>query len=58
LTPPKTTAERKGKAKHNVAVAAVAGKLARIAWAVMAGQTVYRDQPAPSPTPTSAMNAA
>jgi len=51
-------AERKGKAKHNVAVAAVAGKLARIAWAVMAGQTVYRDQPAPSPTPTSAMNAA
>ena len=39
-------AERKGRSRRNVAVAAVAARLARIAWAVMARQTVYRPQPA------------
>ncbi len=39
-------AERKGKTGHNIAVAAVAARLARIAWAVMAKGVDYQPQPA------------
>lgn len=37
--------ERKGRKKRNAAVAGVANKLARIAWAVMARGTYYRAMP-------------
>lgn len=38
-------AERKGPGRRNVATTAVAARLARIAWAVMAQQTRYQPQP-------------
>jgi transposase len=38
-------ATRKGKSKRNVAAAAVAARLARIAWAIMARQADYRPEP-------------
>lgn len=47
-------AERKGRKKRNVAVAAVANKLARIAWAVMARRTYYRAMPFDKPAPQAA----